>query len=180
MDQICHKCGARWCTCDSAPGTNLQVSAFGPYDDWLRRAIISFKYSAEWARHEHLGALLVPIIASLPAVDVIVPVPLHPRRERFRGYNQAYLLAKTAAMPLALPVHDLLLRELDTRQQVSLSAELRRANMTGAFKARGSAEGLHLLLVDDVLTTGATLNECAAELRRAGAASVRAVTLAHG
>jgi predicted amidophosphoribosyltransferase len=69
---------------------------------------------------------------------------------------------------------------MDTRQQVSLSGDLRRTNVVGAFESREDMTGRHVVLIDDVMTTGATLQECATVLRAAGAASVRTVTLAHG
>lgn len=177
---MCLRCGTRWCTCGTATEARPRVYAFGPYDDWLREAIIALKYQSEWARYQHLGALLVPIVQSLGRVDALVPVPLHPRREAVRGYNQARLLANAVAERANIPVHDALVRELDTRQQVSLSAELRRTNMAGAFRTQANVEGRNLVLIDDVITTGATLLECARALRAAGAARVGAVTLAHG
>ena len=179
-DQWCARCGARWCTCAAETQTDLRVYAFGPYDDWLRQAIISYKYHAERARHEHLGALLVPMVEALGPVDGLVPVPLHRHREHERGYNQARLLAQTAASSASIPVFDALVRSVDTRQQATLAGELRRTNVVGAFHCSMDVKGLHLLLVDDVVTTGATVGECAAELSAAGAAHVQVIALAHG
>lgn len=122
----------------------------------------------------------MPVVESLGKVDALVPVPLHPRRESDRGYNQARLLAIAVAERTNLPVHDALVRELDTRQQVSLSADLRHTNMAGAFRTQAHVAGCNIVLIDDVFTTGATLHECARSLRAAGAARVEAVTLAHG
>lgn len=179
-DELCSRCGVRWCTCGSGGEQNLSVYAFGPYEDWLRQAIISFKYHAEWARHEHLGSLLVPIVTSLGPLDALVPVPLHAKREDERGYNQARLLATTVAATVNVRVAEALVRTVNTRQQATLSGDLRSKNVVGAFDVRENVAGLHIVLIDDVVTTSATLGECAEQLCRAGAASVRAVTLAHG
>jgi ComF family protein len=115
----------------------------------------------------------------IPA-NVIIPVPLHPTRERDRGYNQSALLARGLAEAAELPVrNDLLARVKATAPQVELGAEARRENVCGAFHCEtGSATGLRVLLVDDVCTTGATLEACSQALRAGGAGSVWALTLA--
>jgi len=108
--------------------------------------------------------------------DGIVPVPLHRARLRKRGFNQAALLARGLAGRMNSPVSDTLQVVRSTRDQVELSAAERRRNVAGAFLAGTRTRG-KLLLVDDVFTTGATTNACAAALLRAGAAEVHAVTL---
>jgi len=108
---------------------------------------------------------------------------LHARRERERTYNQARLLAGGLAATLKLPLlRGCLYRVRFTRTQIDLSAYARRANVSGAFVAGDEAwlEGRCLLLADDVMTTGATINECARVLKRAGASRVFAVTVARG
>jgi ComF family protein len=149
-------------------------------EGWLRTAIRSFKYDGESARDAHLGELLVPLIADLPTFDALVPVPLHERRERQRGYNQARLLAEVAARRTSIPVANLLVRVRSTGQQVGLDAAARRANVDGAFAVAGGQilSGRRYVLIDDVLTTGSTLGNCAATLVAAGAAWVGAATLA--
>jgi ComF family protein len=156
------------------------VYAFAPYKDWLRQAILSFKYEGERARKDHLGILLIPTLKSLQPVDLFVPVPLHQRRERHRGYNQARLLAAVASASLGTPITDALVRKRDTPQQVLLTGNDRRVNVVSAFEIIGDIAGAHVVLIDDVVTTGATIDACADALRRGGAASVQAVTLAHG
>lgn len=180
VEQLCTACGVKWCVSVEDATDEFRPYAFGRYDDWLRQAIISYKYQAERCRHQHLGTLLVPIVQHLGHVDCLVPVPLHRNRERARGFNQAQLLAGTVGDVLGLPVNPALIRTMDTRQQVSLSGDLRRTNVVGAFESREDMTGRHVVLIDDVMTTGATLQECATVLRAAGAASVRTVTLAHG
>jgi ComF family protein len=110
----------------------------------------------------------------LAGADILVPVPLHRSRQRERGFNQARQLAKH----LGLPVINALARTRNTASQADLPASKRGANVRGAFVARAGVDGLTIVLVDDVATTGATLNACAAVLLDAGAREVRALTAA--
>lgn len=112
-------------------------------------------------------------------VDLVLPVPLHRARVRQRGYNQSLLLARVLGAEAGLPVRDdVLVRWRSTRVQVGLSAEQRRVNVQGAFACLISdLHGQRVLLIDDVLTTGATLNACATALLQAGAGEVWALTL---
>jgi ComF family protein len=112
---------------------------------------------------------------------VLVPIPLHARRERARGYNQSMLLA--AAIAAAIPdltVVRALIRRRPTRSQTKLDRPARRANVTGAFALRngGAVAGRHVILVDDVVTTGATLEAAASALRGAGPAAIGALVAA--
>lgn len=151
------------------------------FDGALRTAIHALKYRN--ARHlaDPLGEMMGSYWQAhhIPA-DVIVPVPLHPSRERARGYNQSTLLAYKLGEITGLPVREnLLARIRATAPQVELGAEARRENVRGAFYcAPVSATGLHVLLVDDVCTTGSTLEACSQALRAGGARSVWALTLA--
>lgn len=109
--------------------------------------------------------------------DCVVPVPLHPRRERSRGFNQARELARRLGPPLLEP----LARVRHTVPQVELAADQRHDNLRGAFRMRKRAtnlKGMRVMLVDDVSTTGATLEACAMVLRDAGVAEVHALTAA--
>ena len=108
--------------------------------------------------------------------DVVVPVPLHRSRMRSRGFNQAELIARELSGEVGAPVHNVLEVLRKTRDQVELSGAGRRENVAGAFGARAPVAG-KVLLVDDVLTTGATMSACAAALAQAGAAEVHAVSL---
>jgi ComF family protein len=112
--------------------------------------------------------------------DLILPMPLHPRRLGRRGFNQALELARPLARAWGLPIEvDALRRVRDTPAQSELDAEARRRNVRGAFQAREDAvSGRHALLFDDVVTTGATVAEAAATLLDAGARAVRVLAVA--
>lgn len=179
----CARCGVPEaldrCRCGTATGAVDAIRAVAAMDGWLRPAIHALKYGDEWARAEPLGEVLAGVLPSLGARDGLVPVPLHPSRLRHRGYNQSELLARGAGRIGGLPVLPLLAKVRATEAQVGLDAEERAANVVGAFATtRQRLDGARLLLVDDVVTTGATLAACASALRAAGAASVGAVVLA--
>lgn len=141
---------------------------------------MQFKYHGEWARAAHFGEPLATVSMDLQPIDLLVPVPLHPSRLRYRGFNQSLLLAQHVGAFLGVDVRDVLKRTRRTDAQVTLGAEQRQANVAGAFAARHDAAiaGLSIVLVDDVITTGATISACSEELRQVGAKSVRAVSIA--
>jgi len=124
--------------------------------------------------------MMEPIGRDDLAADVVVAVPLHPNREWQRGYNQALLLAREVARRSGLPlVTKALRRWKDTPAQVGLEGmEARRANVEGVFRAHKSLSDLRVLLVDDVCTTGATLEACALALKEKGAVAVRGLVFA--
>jgi ComF family protein len=154
------------------------------YGDVAREAIHAFKFGGRRGLANPLGDLLAGLgVSALPGAvpDLLVPVPLHPRRARERGYNQAILLALRLERAWGVPVAaDVLLREVPTLPQADLDAAARRRNVRDAFAVRRPEviEGRHVVLVDDVLTTGATAGECARVLIRAGAATVGVITVA--
>ncbi len=150
----------------------------------VREVVHRFKYGRErHLRHPLAGWLgeTLPKFPEPPA-DAIVPVPLHPTRQRERGYNQAVLLAELLARGAGVPVVMALQRVRYTPSQTRLDREGRIENLRNAFALRQNApvKSRHLLLVDDVLTTGSTVNECARILKQAGAASVRVAVVARG
>jgi ComF family protein len=114
--------------------------------------------------------------------DVVVPVPLHAARKRERGFNQAELLASLFAARAGLPMRELLERIRYTTTQTAFDRTERMENLHNAFRLRKNADvrGLRVLLIDDVLTTGSTLSECARVLKAAGALSAHAATAARG
>ena len=148
----------------------------------IREAVHALKYRGVRALAPTLGGLLADYVTreAVP-VDTLVPVPLHPRRERSRGYNQSALLAQAMGEVLDVPVESGALRRLrqTPTQASSVGEDERRSNVSGAFEAEaGLVRGRRMVVIDDVCTTGATLEACAMALRSAGAASVWGLTLA--
>lgn len=134
-----------------------------------------FKFGRKTALARPLGDLLAEAGPMVPThtIDCLVPVPLHPSREAERGFNQALLLARELSRRWEIPVTEgVLKRARATPSQTELSAEARRANVRGAFVLHrpDRVAGAHLLLVDDILTTGATVAECCRVLLTAGGA----------
>jgi ComF family protein len=165
--------------------TPLSASlSLGAYDGPLRAAIHELKYHGR----RRVAARLAERIAAAPVASVLltpdtvlVPVPLYPRRRRERGFNQAELIALELGRRLALPVRaQCLVRRLDTPSQTGLTAKERRSNVKDAFAVvrRAQVAGRVVVLVDDVVTTGATLRACARVLLLAGAVEVRSVSAA--
>ncbi len=145
-------------------------------DDGARRAVHALKYGGWWRVAEPLALAMRGLVTDRDAV--LVPVPLSPRRARKRGYNQAERLARALGGITGVRVQpETLIRTRHTSTQTALSPEERRANIAGAFSARPLG-GRRAILVDDVLTTGATLCEAARALAEAGAGSVEAITFA--
>ena len=153
----------------------------------LRSLVIELKYH----RGLHVLADVSEILRRAPELvafvrdAVLVPVPLHARKERERGYNQARLLATAMAVAAggSTRVEPLLRRTTDTATHTAFDRRTRMANLKNAFAlARGAAliSEQHYILVDDVFTTGSTLNSCARTLRRAGALKLDVITLGHG
>jgi ComF family protein len=148
----------------------------------LRKAVHRFKYTGLRSLASTLGEILYDCWEAEPwPVDIVVPVPLHPQRVRERGYNQSLLLARELARYTALPViEEVLLRISPTPPQVGLSAAQRAENVRHAFSCRDdSLRGAQILLVDDVLTTGATMRACGSALLEGEAGAVWGLTLAH-
>jgi predicted amidophosphoribosyltransferase len=204
---VCERC---WGTIVASPATFQSshlitaAGAIGEYDGTLREIIHALKYQGRRSTASRLAALMVERGAPiLDGADAVVPVPLHSRRERERGFNQASDLARG----LGLPVLHVLRRPQSTRPQVELPAAERHRNVKDAFEVMGRSNHLRarlrwsaeasakaeewigrdgrpavsskiLVLVDDVTTTGATLEACARVLKAAGAAEIRALTAA--
>jgi ComF family protein len=164
--------------CASHPRVITRTRAIGEYDGTLRELIHALKYQQRHSIANGLAALMRESGRSvLDEADYVVPVPLHRRRERTRGFNQARELARRLGPPLLEP----LVRIKHTVPQVELAADQRRANLRGAFRMRKRAfnlKGMRAVLVDDVSTTGATLEACAMVLREAGVEEVLALTAA--
>ncbi len=164
--------------------TDLSVISAAPFEGALREAIHAFKFGGA----PHLADTFAPWMCAAwrnaadsgTTPDVVLAVPLHRARERERGYNQSEWLAKRIAVDLRSQyAHNALRRVRATDQQALLSPDQRLANVRDAFSAnRQLLHGKSVMIIDDVLTTGATLTECASACMQAGAAGVAALTLA--
>ena len=183
-----HLCGV----CLSKPGQFTKARAVGVYDQVLMAVVHHLKYQAKIQLARPLGRCLFSQFMrhwAGQAIDMIVPVPLHPLRLRQRGFNQAYLLIKDwpelagacGSDPAAIRIApEVLKRRGRTVPQSGLGRKQRQANIHKSMIAANAAyiQGKHVLVVDDVLTTGATANECARALVDAGAKRVDLLTLA--
>ncbi len=170
---VCGLCRRGWTGFDAA-------YCFSAYEGKLRQLIHLFKYQRIRTLSRPLGEFLAMALPRDQRFDAVVPMPLHWWRHWRRGFNQSSLLAREIARRSGIPVIAAVRRRRSTTSQAGLSNSARRANVSGAFAVRGrrGVRGLRLLLVDDVMTTGATASSCAAALKRAGAAHVSVLTVA--
>jgi ComF family protein len=184
---LCPKCGLPephfgLCSrCQAAPPPYEALRSWGRYNGTLREAIHRMKYRHDLGLAEALSRHLIKRFRFLAwPVDLVTAVPLSPRRLRERGYNQSDLLARPLSLDQHIPfIPAAVFRTRETISQVGLSAAARHDNVRDAFAAiPGFVSQKNVLLVDDVATTGATLNYCTAALLQAGARRVYGLTLA--
>ena len=172
-----HECGA----CRTKPPAYTQTWSLFPYQSPLKEAILLFKYRGKRSLTKHFIQAMIPALPTLPIIDALMPVPLHPQRLREREYNQSLLLAHGLSQHLQVPLLlSCLLRVRPTEPQTSLSKNERLTNLRRAFAVDDASRitGQRILLIDDVFTTGTTLHECAKTLRKAGSGPVYGLTLA--
>jgi ComF family protein len=154
------------------PAFDFSYAAFA-YTAPITELIIAAKFSGQWSLLPTLGQLLLPTVSSAPRPDLIIPLPLHPERLKERGYNQSFELAKPIAQQLQLALRpDLLERRINTEHQARLSQAERHKNMRNAFYAKQHIDGKHIVLIDDVMTSGSSLHAAASCLKKAGALRV--------
>ena len=161
------------------------VYSFGAYEGALRKLIHLFKYEGVQPLRRTFGGLIARVLPRDQQFDVIVPMPLHWRRRWERGFNQAGLLANEIGRRWHAPVRNVARRVRATAPQAGLTNAKRRANVRAAFSTKSfwkkhatRLDGMRVLLVDDVLTTGASASACARALKRAGAKHVTLVVVA--
>lgn len=162
----------------SAPAFDFTIAAF-LYRDSLSQLIPAAKFGARWSLLPALAGFLAEKVEALEHPDLLVPLPLHPQRLKERGFNQALEIAEPLAKRLKVPLENTLLQRVrNTEHQARLSEKARHRNMRRAFLATRRLDGLHIALIDDVLTTGASLDAAAHALKLAGASRVDAWVLA--
>jgi len=167
--------------CLRMPPPFEKVHTVGRYQNSLKKAIHTFKYRDDPALAASLSHLLMDSLKKVSEdfqPKRVIPVPLHPRRLRQRGYNQALELAKPVARQLEVLLDNRLLERIrPTLPQQDLDARARRSNLRNAFALTGGLHGEDLLLIDDVMTTGTTARECGLALKRGGAGRIRIAVL---
>jgi ComF family protein len=177
IQPLCRLCRANFFSFERA-------RSFAVHNDALSQAITLLKYEEITLLGNWFAGRLAGLISTEPekwGIDVVMPVPLHRERERERGYNQSYLIARPLAKALALPLEaKILIRTRSRPSTLLLSRTDRWRAVRGAYALREGqqVDNLRILLVDDVMTTGATLDSCARTLKQAGAAVVLGLTVA--
>lgn len=187
-EPVCPLCGrpvkrsGQSCSrCQESPPSLNQIRAAVLFEDAVPHLIHQLKYNGMFALAEPFASIMASSWHHWRhPVDVVVPIPLHRRREKARGYNQSEMLSRHLSRMLEIPQERHALKRVrNTPPQIELIAEDRAANVTGAFAAdHDSVRGRRILLIDDVCTTGSTLSEAARALSEAGAVSVSGYCLA--
>ena len=184
---FCRSCGRKVTRgdvcihCQNNPPAITEVRSWSNYDEIVQKALQQLKYHRNLALGETFSDYLCELVINAGwVIDVITPIPLGRARQKMRGYNQAALLAKPVSYKLDILYEPkIVYRSRETLSQVNLSLNERRSNVAGAFQANGNlASGKRVLLVDDITTSGSTLNACAQALIIAGAMRVYGVTVA--
>ncbi len=157
------------------------MTSWAEFEGPLREGIHKLKYRQDIGLGDFFAPYLISLVESRQwKPDLVIPVPISKSRKKTRGYNQAAMLSRPLARYFNLPHHvDLLLRIKETESQIQLSAEDRFHNMEGAFWINpAKLKGRTILVIDDIITTGATMNQCAKALFEAGAEKVYGLSIA--
>ena len=179
---LCPQCASRWPLGNggiriACVETADWAYAGLPYTPVVRSMIHRYKFQCVRAAADVLAESMIRIMPE--EVDALVPVPLHPRRERWRGFNQSQLLCERIAAATGVEVLPALSRIRHTREQAMLDVRMRELNVRDSMRVCVPVQGLRLLVVDDVVTTGSTAMECVNELLHAGAGWVGVLCAAH-
>jgi ComF family protein len=183
---VCSRCTDSVLDAASPPASSLgaltKIFSCRYYEGAVKECVKQFKYYGKLKLMDLFRPVAQSLINDLPVkVHGVIPVPLHPSKRRLRGYNQSELIAVMLAREISVPIHrHALIKTRNTGPQTALARTKRMRNLDGSFAAvdRTLVTGKDLLLVDDIVTTGATLEACARELLKAGARCVYAFTLA--
>lgn len=183
VGKTCPRCAREieYCGCDKQSFCfDGCVSPFY-YDDIVRRGILNFKFKSRQSSASAFASFAADAVRlrySGEHFDFVCAVPLTRREHRRRGFNQSEIFARALAKELSIPYREILVKPKDVEAQRTLPADKRRENVAGAFAARSKLYGETILLADDVITTGATLDSCAKALKDAGAGKVYCVVIA--
>lgn len=169
-----HQCGQCQNNAPQYSSTSYACSYQSPIDKW----VMAFKFSKQIIYSRLFAETLLPQLSKIDSKYVLVPVPLHPSRLRKRGYNQAYEIAIELVKLTGRTINTTLRRTKNTQMQAQLKLEQRSQNVKKAFKVIKPLKQKHLILIDDVMTSGNTLNECARTLRQNGAIDVKVMVFA--
>jgi ComF family protein len=176
----CYVCGEplKFSSCLRCKGEKFhfeKIRGAFTYEGPVVKLIELYKYYGIHKLSTYLGEKMVEPFLELGDVDFIVPIPLHPSRERERGFSQTHLLGRVISEKTGVPILDALIRKRNTKSQTKLGREERKKNLKDAFEVVGEIEGKSIVIVDDVLTTGITINEASKILKREGALRVKGV-----
>ena len=184
---VCEKCGnpvPKSCLiCDECKNIEWffdQARSAYIFDDCSKKIVYDLKYYGKKFAAPHIAQKLVEPLCSFLSPQLFVPVPLHKKREKQRGFNQSKLIADALSELTSIPTNATCLqRKIETETQTGKSKEERHANIVGAFNVTNKEviKGKNIVLIDDVFTTGATTNECARVLKKAGANKVYVLTV---
>ena len=172
--------------CSSCYGKTFHFAhnrAVFTYDELIRDMMHEIKFRGKKRVAQGLGELWVSTIISNPQIPpnhILVPLPMHPAKKRERGFNQAEILTRALSASLSIPMEETLIRTQDTPPQAGLHPRLRAENVKDVFSISSGCDvrGRNYILIDDIYTTGASLNECAKTLISAGATRVLCMTFA--
>jgi len=176
--QEMHKIG-KFNTRQHCPNINNSFAAF-EYCDRVREGIFRFKYNSIKSLAQPMSTEMIDYLTVGDSCDFLIPVPLHPIRLKERGYNQSALLAMEIGILLGIPAYDGLDRLRYTEKQFGLDEQARQQNLRGAIGIKDGFDvaDKHIVLVDDIFTTGATAEDCGRALKAAGAAKVDLIVFA--
>ena len=179
VDSICPKCAVELNTLAAGQAEVLGIPTYSLYwyDGIAARIVRGYKYNDKRWLSRFMGDRMAKAAMELGGFDAVCPIPLHKKRRRLRGFDQAELLAKHIAETMDIPFIAGAERTRNTRTQTKLTKSQRKENMDGAFAPKATLSG-RVLLIDDVLTTGATAAACAQTLYQAGARCVFLLTFA--